>query len=454
MIIKKSIITIKELRLLGIVPHLQFLQYCFICKYATPQTMLQSRVFVKKNKIRKLMHLVIQPLGIITCVVRRQITRKNIKTIDSQISLSDRNRIDYEKGVFGSNNLKYEVNRSGNAQEYYQPEGGKTKVIDLTKDAKISLNPNDVFSDVPVLRLREFSPRYSSGIQNLFSVAGIVADAINQNDLTSFVKSYGGVRNPLASSLIGTKTGFVYKLPLLVDKQHSFVTQFGDGENGGGGIFSDLVGGIKEGLLNNPAFSPIAENGNTLPYGKLLTAGVFSNLRSTLNAILPAVSPMRGSDKFYTGSSPVAFDYTCTLINTGGSDYEQMLWHKNFLHLISHNAGTANISNRFVGSSSCIYELEIVGGNGSGDNIMWMPAVKMDVSYEGRGSFKTISGYSFSEAVDLTLNITSFFPPMRVVEHNFVNRGIRLHAINTSERLLCDTLQKYLQAVRGVDFKG
>ena len=128
----------------------------------------------------------------------RQITRKDAEAKDSQITLADRNRIDSDNGVYGSNNLKYEVNRSGNAQEFYQPVNGGVKIIDITKDAKISLNPDSVYDDVPCIRLREYSPKYGAGIQNLFSIANTIADAIDQYDTEGFSfsldSSFGAVR--------------------------------------------------------------------------------------------------------------------------------------------------------------------------------------------------------------------------------------------------------------------
>jgi len=376
-------------------------------------------------------------------MARISITRKDTQGENAQVSLTDRARLEDDNGIYG-NVLKYEVNGI-DGTDFYQPVGNRVQIVDLVKDAVWSNNPNTAHEDIPYILIRCYQPRYSSGINNLFSTASSIAQALEEQSIGDIVKTGGLLPNPIANSLIARPVNWVFKLPLLVDTEHSFITQFGYGDESGGG---NLFSGLREATINNPEFAQgipgLSKFGAT---GSLVGANLFTNIRENLNAIYPAINPANG-EKFYTQSNPIGMTYNLELLNT--SDYEKSLFHQDILRIFSNVMGMGSLRSKVVGTGPCIFSYEIKTRN---DGIYYSPACKIDFSWVGQGNMKEIGGKALSQANVITMELTNFFPPMRLLDTLYFDRGIKLRAIQTSERVLCDTLQRYFDISRGIDLK-
>jgi len=323
------------------------------------------------------------------------------------------------------------------ASPYMAGEDGRIQIIDVLKYGTWCSNPPESRENIVPLILTEYQPMYSPTASRLVRLYSQLIQFVDSNN-----KAMTVISNPINNSFIATPTGFIYKFPLLSLFGQSYSTEFGEGENMLASAGINAMDSMQELAYN--ALKLSKSNLSKDPKTKSNIRGFAGTKLSTVmvgaaQAVAPAINPANPEQAFYKGSSPVNYSITLELSNT--ISVETALWNKELVELLSHNAGTANLRNAYIGDSPCIYTMEIEG-------IRWCPACKIDVTFEGMGNLIKVEGEPFPEAYSLTLNISEFYPPLRFVTHAYLEEGIKIRAITDATTSLCELAKDGTNAVK------
>ncbi len=309
--------------------------------------------------------------------------------------------------------------------------------LDISTYGSWCLNPPESRQDIIPLILREYQPEFSNLVTNLARVLTHVTDVkyTGKHPNANFAEKvfFGYADNPIKNTFLANSTNFTYRFPYLSLKAQDFNTNFGNAEEGNNNILKTLTEEAKRMLQGR--FITRGLQDSSAGFRGSFYLGMITNMgqagKDLARAIYPAIHPADAQYKFYKGSSPVSWSYSIELSNTISP--EQSKFNKEFVELISHNGAMGNLRNPLVGDGPCIYSLEI-------PNIRWIPACKIDVTYEGKGNLLVVNGDTIPESYIITFKIIEFFPPLRVITDTYLKNGSKLEAINSSPTNICDIL--------------
>jgi len=332
----------------------------------------------------------------------------------------------------GDRIIKLYKRGSDYANPYYAKNDDEG-VVDVLMDGGWCLNPKSARIDIVKLILTEYQPKFSPTANDLIKIFSQLKQFVGDANIHLVVE------NPIENTFIANKTGFSYIFPFLSLGSQSFTTSFGDADNKASGLIGGIVDTIQTTAINALSLSKagVGKSGGGLMGN--IHANMKGLMKGAAQSIFPAVNPANPEGGYYQGSSPVSYTISIDLLNT--ISLEQTQWNKEFIELITHNAGMGNLRNAWVGDSPCIYTLEIKG-------IRWCPACHINVTYEGVGVLQNVAGEPTPEAYKVSLEISEVYPPLRFVTDSYLMNNYRTPAILEDDNLICNLMQKGLNAVK------
>jgi len=323
----------------------------------------------------------------------------------------------------GSRIIKLFEDPKDRARPYYaaNPTDG---AIDILRYGSWCSNPPEARGDIVPMTITEYQPEYGKPVNSLARLISTTRDILNSKNL---INSGGITNNPIKNTILANKTNFSYIFPYLALGSQTFSTQFGEDD-------SDIITKGVKSLVGDFRSARVGRAGYK---GGRIQSGISSVMGNGLSImgdvgslIFPAINPVK-TEPFYNGSSPMKTTLTIELSNT--LSYEQSRFNKEFVELITHNAGQANLRNFVVGDSPCVYSIEIKG-------IRWIPLCHINISYEGVGNITNIGDMTIPEAYIITLDIVEVFPPLRFISDAYLKHGDKIPAINSSQTSICDLI--------------
>lgn len=352
----------------------------------------------------------------------------------TETGFDNKRRGDKGNGIFGEF-IKFEVDTSNPANAYKSPSKIKG-VIDLTKSTAWGINPSISKEDLISYSIKLHQPKSSSFITNLFTNITQIFQFVDQNILQENENSLFSavVSNPYANQIIADDLNWTIKLPLLSLMNLDYSTNFGNGENEGSGFAVNIASSVANFFQNSPlakGFFGGKDRGaltNVLVSAAGANAGGLAN--SLVKALYPSVNATRSSERFYRGSQSISYPMTFELLNT--INEETTRFNTEFVRFMSYIV-SASSRNKIIEDSPVIGEAEIEG-------LRYIPLVKLDFKYEGRGNFLYIDGEPIPEAYACTLEINEMLPHYRNLQHAYIHRGKKLRAINNDPKALCNSI--------------
>ena len=327
--------------------------------------------------------------------------------------------------------------RTDLARPYYSPNEIDGN-LDISRYGAWCLNPPSAREGIVPIIFREYQPEFSNLVTNLARVITHVTQGTyhGKTPNASLAKKifFGYVENPIKNTFLANATNFTYRFPYLSLQAQDFNTSFGDAEESNTNIFKTMGQEVSR-MLQGRFITKGLRTGSGSGLRGSMRLAFMTNLgqagKDFARAVYPAIHPADAQYKFYKGSSPVSWSYSIELSNTISP--EQSKFNKEFVELIAHNGAMGNLRNQLVGDGPCIYSVEI-------PNVRWIPACKLDVTYEGKGNLLVVNGDTIPESYVVTIKVIEFFPPLRVITDTYLKYGKKLEAINSSPTNLCDIL--------------
>lgn len=373
----------------------------------------------------------------------------SVRSFDDQIETNtnfafNNSRGKSSDGTYGDK-IKFIIDEDDQAKPY-SARTRASGLIDLTKSTSWSTNPVSAKEDLVSYTLKLYQPKYSSVLTNLFTNVSQGLQLADQSlgEGLSFdrVRSLQ-ISNPYANMVIANDLKWTIKLPLLSLLPQTYVTQFGDGENEGGNLFSDVTNNITRFFTDNA--SSVSNKSKLFgPINKIVAGSLAGNLGGLTNSVArtlyPSVSATNSADRFYRGSNPIGYDLSFDLINTLDEDTTKK--NIEFVRFMSYMV-SARSRNRYIEDSPVIAEAEIGA-------LRFAPLVKLDFEYQGQGNFKYVDGEPIPEAYTCKLTVQEMLPHYRNLQHEYIHRGRKLRAINTDPKVLCNTINQGISVGRNL----